>query len=185
MASSVEICYYTVIVVNGTTKEFAEMKRLVLTTVSLVLALALSATTALGQSARHGRLTSTRTVASAQPAKVALSSSRLGRVLVDSQGRTLYLFEKDKRGRSACAGTCATYWPPLLTHGKPTADQGIKGSLLGITHRAGGEAQVTYAGHPLYRFVQDTRAGQTNGQDSQEFGAGWYVVSPAGKKIGH
>ena len=71
-------------------------------------------------------------------------------------GRTLYLFEKDKRDRSACASTCATYWPPLLTHGKPAAGKGIQGSLLGITHRAGGEAQVTYAGHPLYRFVQDT-----------------------------
>jgi predicted lipoprotein with Yx(FWY)xxD motif len=129
--------------------------------------------------------TSFATTASAQPAKVALSRSALGSILVDSQGRTLYLFEKDKRGRSACASTCATYWPPLLTHGKPAAGQGIKGSLLGITHRAGRVAQVTYAGHPLYRFVQDTRAGQTKGQDSHEFGASWYVLSATGKKIGH
>jgi predicted lipoprotein with Yx(FWY)xxD motif len=129
--------------------------------------------------------TSLATIGSAQSAKVALSRSALGRILVDSQGRTLYLFEKDKRGRSACASTCATYWPPLLTHGKPAASQGVKGSLLGITHRAGGLAQVTYAGHPLYRFVQDTRAGQTKGQDSQEFGASWYVLSATGKKIGH
>jgi predicted lipoprotein with Yx(FWY)xxD motif len=76
-------------------------------------------------------------------------------------------------------------WPPLLTHDKPAAGQGIKGSLLGITHRAGGDAQVTYAEHPLYGFAQDTRAGQTKGQDSQEFGASWYVLSATGKKIGH
>ena len=132
-----------------------------------------------------GPATSFATTASAHPAKIALSSSTLGRILVDSQGRTLYLFEKDKQGRSNCDGTCAAYWPPLLTHGKPAAGQGVKRSLLGITHRADGVAQVTYAGHPLYRFVQDTRAGKTNGQDSQEFGASWYVLSATGKKIGH
>jgi predicted lipoprotein with Yx(FWY)xxD motif len=129
--------------------------------------------------------TSFATTASAHPAKIALSRSTLGSILVDRQGRTLYLFEKDKHGRSACAGTCALYWPPLLAHGKPAAGKGVKGRLLGITHRAGGISQVTYAGHPLYRFVQDTRAGQTKGQDSQEFGAGWYVLSATGKKIGH
>jgi predicted lipoprotein with Yx(FWY)xxD motif len=129
--------------------------------------------------------TSLATTASAHPAKIALSRSSLGRILVDGQGKTLYLFEKDKQGRSNCDGACAAYWPPLLAHGKPAVGQGVKGSLVGITHRAGGVAQVTYAGHPLYRFVQDTRTGQTNGQDSQEFGAGWYVLSATGKKIGH
>jgi predicted lipoprotein with Yx(FWY)xxD motif len=129
--------------------------------------------------------TSYATSASTPPAKVGLSRSSLGSILVDGQGRTLYLFEKDKRGRSTCGGACAAYWPPLLAHGKPAAGHGVKGSLLGVTHRAGGVAQVTYAGHPLYRFVQDSRPGQTKGQDSQEFGAGWYVLAPTGKKIGH
>jgi predicted lipoprotein with Yx(FWY)xxD motif len=125
------------------------------------------------------------TTAATQPAKIALSRSKLGSILVDSQGRTLYLFEKDKQGKSACASTCATYWPPLLAHGKPTAGKGLKGTLLGTTHRSDGTTQVTYGGHPLYRFVQDTHAGQTTGQDSQEFGASWYVLSATGKKIGH
>jgi predicted lipoprotein with Yx(FWY)xxD motif len=129
--------------------------------------------------------TSFATTASAQPAKIALSRSKLGSILVDGQGRTLYLFEKDKRGKSACASTCATYWPPLLAHGKPTAGEGLKGTLLGTTHRSDGTTQVTYRGHPLYRFAQDTRAGQTKGQDSPEFGASWYVLSATGKKIGH
>ena len=114
---------------------------------------------------------------------VSSATSKLGRILVDSRGRTLYLFEKDKRGHSACAGACATYWPPLLTRGKPTAARAAKQALLGTTRRADGTTQVTYAGHPLYRFVQDTNPGQTSGQDLHDFGAGWYVLAPAGTKI--
>ena len=116
-------------------------------------------------------------------ATVSTATSKLGRILVDSRGRTLYLFEKDSRGHSACAGPCATYWPPLLTKGKPTAGRAAKTTLLGITRRADGTTQVTYAGHPLYRFVQDTRPGQTSGQDLHDFGAGWYVLGAAGTKI--
>jgi predicted lipoprotein with Yx(FWY)xxD motif len=114
---------------------------------------------------------------------VSTANSKLGRILVDNRGRTLYLFEKDKHGRSACAGTCATYWPPLLTKGNPTVGGAAGKALLGVTRRADGTKQVTYAGHPLYRFVQDTKPGQTSGQDLHDFGAGWYVLSPAGQKI--
>jgi predicted lipoprotein with Yx(FWY)xxD motif len=131
-----------------------------------------------------GPALSSPSAASAQTAKVTVSkSAALGTILVDGQGRTLYLFEQDRRGRSSCAGACATYWPPLLTHGRPAAGRGVKGSLLGLTRRADGTTQVTYAGHPLYRFVQDRKPGQTTGQDSHAFGAGWYVLSPAGRKI--
>jgi len=114
---------------------------------------------------------------------VSSATSKLGRILADSRGRTLYLFENDKRGHSSCAGACATYWPPLLTKGKPTAARAAKLALLGTTRRADGTTQVTYAGHPLYRFVQDTKRGQTTGQDLHDFGAGWYVLAPAGTKI--
>jgi predicted lipoprotein with Yx(FWY)xxD motif len=114
---------------------------------------------------------------------VSTATSKLGRILVDGRGRTLYLFEKDARGHSACAGTCAAYWPPLLTKGAPTAGRSAKKTLLGITRRADGTTQVTYAGHPLYRFVQDTKPGQTSGQDLHDFGAGWYVLGPAGAKL--
>ena len=120
---------------------------------------------------------------SAGGTKVGVGSSALGRMIVDSRGRTLYLFEKDKNRHSACFGQCATYWPPLLTHGKPVARVGARQSLLGMTRRANGSRQVTYAGHPLYRFVQDRKPGQTNGEGSQAFGAGWEALSPAGKKI--
>src|SRR5438094_7342930 len=115
--------------------------------------------------------------------KVGVASSRLGRIVVDSTGRTLYLFEKDKHRRSACYGECATFWPPLLTHGKPIARPGLKQSLLGTTRRANGSQQVTYASHPLYRFARDTKPGQTKGEGLNDFGAGWDVLSPAGKKI--
>lgn len=116
-------------------------------------------------------------------ATVMVAGSKLGRILVDSRGRTLYLFEKDSRGRSACAGACAGYWPPLLTTAKPIAGKGAKKTLLGTTRRADGTTQVTYAGHPLYRFVQDTKPGQTTGEGLSDFGAGWYVLAPTGTKI--
>jgi predicted lipoprotein with Yx(FWY)xxD motif len=116
-------------------------------------------------------------------ARVGIANTPLGRVVVDSKGRTLYLFEKDKNRRSACSGQCAKYWPPLLTHGKPVARPGAKRVLLGTTRRANGSRQVTYAGHPLYRFIEDLKPGQTKGEGSQLFGAGWDALTPAGKKI--
>ncbi len=150
------------------------MKRSHLTLVTLVAVAALAAGLSAAPAATHS---------ATRAAAVKTAKSSLGRILVDGRGRTLYLFEKDKRGRSSCAGACAAYWPPLLAHGKPVAGRGTKQGLLGLTRRANGTKQVTYAGHSLYRFVGDTRPGQTNGQGLHDFGAGWYVLSPAGKKI--
>jgi predicted lipoprotein with Yx(FWY)xxD motif len=115
--------------------------------------------------------------------KVAVASSGLGRVLVDGRGRTLYLFENDKRGKSTCSGRCASFWPPLIASAKPLATTGAKTSLLGTTKRGDGRLQVTYNHHPLYTFVNDIRKGQTNGQAVDAFGAKWYAVSPAGAKV--
>jgi predicted lipoprotein with Yx(FWY)xxD motif len=116
-------------------------------------------------------------------AKVALVDSGLGRVLVDGRGRTLYLFEKDKHGKSACSGQCAGFWPPLITSGKPLATRGAKTSLLGTTRRPDGRLQDTYNHHPLYTFVKDTSKGQTNGEELDVFGAEWYALSAAGTKV--
>jgi predicted lipoprotein with Yx(FWY)xxD motif len=116
-------------------------------------------------------------------AKVAVASSKLGRILVDARGHTLYLFAKDKHGMSSCAGQCAGFWPPLITSGKPHAAAGAKASLLGTTKRADGRLQVTYNHHPLYTFVKDTRKGQANGEGINFFGAEWDVLSPAGAKV--
>jgi predicted lipoprotein with Yx(FWY)xxD motif len=116
-------------------------------------------------------------------AKVGVATSPVGRIVVDNEGRTLYRFKKDKNQRSACSGQCAKYWLPLLTGDEPVARAGATQLLLGTTRRANGAQQVTYAGHPLYRFVEDTKPGQTKGEGSQLFGAGWDVLSPAGKEI--
>jgi predicted lipoprotein with Yx(FWY)xxD motif len=117
--------------------------------------------------------------------KVAVASSGLGRVLVDGRGRTLYLFEKDTRGKSTCTGRCASFWPPLIASAKPLATAGARTSLLGTTRRGDGRLQVTYNHHPLYTFVNDIRKGQTNGEAVAAFGAKWYAVSPAGAKVGN
>lgn len=129
----------------------------------------------------------TAAVAAARPAgghaTVTTARTGLGQIIVDARGRSLYLFEKDTRGRSACSGLCAVYWPPLLAKGKSAAIKGAKASLLATIRRPDGSRQVTYAGHPLYLFSGDTRAGQTNGEGLQDFGAAWYALTPAGKKI--
>jgi predicted lipoprotein with Yx(FWY)xxD motif len=129
-----------------------------------------TATTASAHSSAAGKVVKTR-------------HGKLGTFLVDGRGRTLYLFEKDTTRKSRCSGACAAAWPPLITSGKPRAKGHAKASLLGTSKRKNGTRQVTYNGHPLYRFIQDTSPGQTNGEGSKAFGAGWYVVAPSGKKI--
>jgi predicted lipoprotein with Yx(FWY)xxD motif len=121
--------------------------------------------------------------AGSRAARLGAASSSLGRIVVDSRGRTLYLFERDKGHRSTCYGACAAYWPPALTHGKPRARAGLKRSLIGTTRRRNGTMQVTYAGHPLYRYAGDSGPGQTTGAGLQDFGGGWDPISPAGKKV--
>jgi predicted lipoprotein with Yx(FWY)xxD motif len=116
-------------------------------------------------------------------ATVRVWQSKLGRILVDGRGRSLYLFEKDKGGRSACNGPCAAAWLPLIASGKPRTGAGVKASLLGRTKRKDGRWQVTYNRHPLYTFVQDTKKGQTNGEGVDAFGSEWYLVSPSGAKV--
>jgi predicted lipoprotein with Yx(FWY)xxD motif len=115
-------------------------------------------------------------------ATVDVRKTKLGTILVDQQGRSLYLFLKDKNHKSACAGACAKFWPPLMTNGKPKAGKGAQAKLLGTTVRKAG-TQVTYAGHPLYLYKGDKKAGQTNGQGTTFFGGAWYVLAPNGHDI--
>jgi predicted lipoprotein with Yx(FWY)xxD motif len=111
------------------------------------------------------------------------AGGKLGTILVDEKGRTLYLFEADKTDTSTCNGACAAAWPPLLSKGQPKAGTGAKSNLLGTSKRSDGTTQVTYNKHPLYFFAGDTKPGQTNGQDLNQFGALWYVLNPAGKEV--
>ena len=116
-------------------------------------------------------------------ATVNLRKTRLGSVLVTSKGHTLYLFMKDKNGKSSCNASCPTFWPPLLSHAKPTAGSGVKASLLGTTRRSNGSRQVTYNKHPLYSYTLDKKAGQTKGEGMLAFGAEWYAVSAKGTAV--
>jgi predicted lipoprotein with Yx(FWY)xxD motif len=93
------------------------------------------------------------------------------------------MFAADKHGKSACYGSCAVYWPPLLTSSRHVAGSGVKASLLGTTMRTGGKLQVTYNGHPLYRFVKDSKPGQTSGQGLNLSGGLWWVISPTGTVV--
>jgi len=152
-----------------------------------VLVFVLPATAASNQPYPHSAQRASASMLSAAAAprvvNVGVARSNLGRILVDSRGRTLYLFEKDKRGKSSCDGACAAAWPPLIASGKPHAKPGLKASLLGTTKRKDGRLQVTYNHHALYTFASDTKSGQTNGEGIDAYGAEWYVVSPAGVKV--
>jgi predicted lipoprotein with Yx(FWY)xxD motif len=117
-------------------------------------------------------------------ATVTASSTKLGMVLVDGSGRTLYLFEKDQPDQSACSGACAAAWPVDNSSGTPKAGSGVKASLLGTIKRSDNTTQVTYNHHPLYYYSGDSGAGQQNGQGLNAFGAAWFVVAPAGGKVG-
>lgn len=150
---------------------------------AVVIAMAATTAVALGATTTTTGPSTRASHSAGSGVKVAVANTALGRVLVDGRGRTLYLFEKDAHGRSACSGSCAGFWPPLIASGKPLATAGAKTSLLGTSRRADGRLQVTYNHHPLYTFVKDTRKGQANGEGLDVFGAEWYTVSAAGGKV--
>ena len=127
--------------------------------------------------------TATSQASSAATVSLATISGIPGKALVSSNGRTLYLFEADRNGTSACSGACAAAWPPDTATGTPQAGSGVSQSLLGTITRADGTMQLTYNGHPLYYFTADTAGGTAHGQGVRAFSAEWYVVSASGSKI--
>jgi predicted lipoprotein with Yx(FWY)xxD motif len=151
----------------------AMMRRVALLTLMLVLG-----TVGFFLGAGSIGLSATRTNAT-----VDLRKTKLGLVLVNAKGHTLYLFKKDKGGKSSCSRSCATFWPPMLKHGKLTAGSGVKKALLGTTRRSNGSLQVTYNKHPLYTYTLDKKAGQTHGEGVLAFGANWYAVSAKGNAV--
>jgi predicted lipoprotein with Yx(FWY)xxD motif len=118
--------------------------------------------------------------AGGQAATLALASTGLGPVLVNAQGRTLYLFKADHGTTSACSGACAQAWPPLLASGEPKAGTGVQTAAVTTIKRSAGQRQVSYHGHPLYTYVGDQKPGDTTGQGSNGFGAGWFAVTASG-----
>jgi predicted lipoprotein with Yx(FWY)xxD motif len=132
-----------------------------------------------------GGSSTTSTTASSGGAAAVVSvanNPKLGKILVDSKGLTLYYFEKDKKGgtSSTCSGACASVWPPVTTSGSAKATSGAQASKLGTIKRSDGSSEVTYNGWPLYTYVSDTKPGDAKGNDLKQFGASWYALTPAG-----
>jgi predicted lipoprotein with Yx(FWY)xxD motif len=115
-------------------------------------------------------------------AKVATRHTKLGTVLVDGRGRTLYLFEKDKGMASSCYGACASVWPPLTT-GAHATGAGLRHARLAGSRRHDGKTEVTVDGRPVYTYAGDRRPGDVTGQGLDQFGAEWYALAPNGHKI--
>jgi len=140
-----------------------------------------------GNSESENKSTSSESAAGAESGAGVVSLGnvqKLGMVLVDSNGMTLYDFHKDNGTTSSCYGPCAEGWPPMLTEGEPTVGNGASASKLGTTERKDGTTQVTYAGHPLYTFVEDKKPGEANGNDVSAFGGQWYALKGSGEEAG-
>lgn len=121
----------------------------------------------------------TTTTSAAGGATVVVAETSLGEVLVDADGLTLYLFEQDAGTEvSACTGSCADLWPALTSDAAPTAGEGIDAALLGVAQQPDGSSQVTYNGHLLYTYAQDSAPGDVEGQG---VGGVWFAVTPAGE----
>lgn len=126
---------------------------------------------------------STPTSGTSAGTEVTTASSGLGVILVDAQGRTLYMTDADPEGAPGCYNTCSAEWPPLATTGDPTAAGEADSKELSTATRTDGITQVLYGGHPLYTFVKDTAAGQTNGQGLTQQGGMWWVMGVDGSPI--
>lgn len=133
--------------------------------------------------AAFGSVATAAPATKARSATIKVAHSDLGKILVDSRGRSLYMLSADSAKKSTCFGACVQAWPPLRVTHKPTLGKGLKASKVGRIKRSDGNSQVTYNGHPLYRFVNDKKPGDTNGQGITAFGGRWFVLSPAGTKV--
>ena len=126
-----------------------------------------------------------RAVAAGKPTLIATAQKgKLGRILVNSSGRTLYLFTRDPRGKTACTGSCQGTWVPVLGASVAAAPgSGLTARLVGTTTRPGGDRQATYNHHPLYRFAGDKTTKATKGEGADQFGGYWYVVNVHGNQV--
>jgi predicted lipoprotein with Yx(FWY)xxD motif len=160
--------------------------RSLIPTVAALPLIALAAAGCGGGGDNNGTTAASGTTATASGQSGTVSAKNedgLGTILVDSQGLTLYLFEKDSGSKSSCFGGCAAAWPPLRASGKATAGSGANSSLVGTTSRSDGQPQVTYNSHPLYHFAGDQSPGDVNGQGLTEFGGGWFALNGAGDAV--
>ncbi|MCP2336371.1 COG4315 family predicted lipoprotein [Actinomadura rupiterrae] len=124
------------------------------------------------------------TLAARSPqALLRIGTTSRGTALTDETGTALYLFAADRGRSSGCTGTCLAMWPPYLTRGAPRAASGARSDLLGTVQRPDGTTQVTYAGHPLYRYKKDYYTGDARGQRLYDFGGLWYLLGASGAPL--
>ena len=121
----------------------------------------------------------TASAAAAAAVELKTESTKLGTVLADKKGKTVYWFAKDTSTTSACTGACATAWPPVLGMPQAASGSSLTGKF-GTIRRSDGTVQATYNGHPLYTFEGDTAPGQTNGNGVIAFGAAWSAITISG-----
>jgi predicted lipoprotein with Yx(FWY)xxD motif len=159
------------------------MKRISLLSLLAVAAVALVIAGCGGGGGDQATAASSSSTSSGGSSTLNVSDTSLGKVLVSSDGHTVYDFGKDTGSKSMCNGGCAGEWPPVTTKGKPTAGSGVTKSMLGTTRRSDGTMQVTYNGHPLYTFSGDSKAGDTNGQGLDDFGGIWWALSSSGADV--
>jgi predicted lipoprotein with Yx(FWY)xxD motif len=140
------------------------------------------ASSAFGARTRHAGV---RATAATGPTRLGTAvKGKLGRILVNASGQTLYLFTRDSRGTSTCSGTCQGTWIPVLA-GSVAAERGsgLSAKLVGTITRSGGDRQATYSHHPLYRFAREKTTKTTTGEGADQFGGYWYVVNVKGNEV--
>jgi predicted lipoprotein with Yx(FWY)xxD motif len=149
-------------------------------TIAAAAVAAIALTRSSTPAAPRAAATATATATATEPS-VRVAKTKLGRILVNGQGRTLYLYMKDRGAKSACSRRCSQVWPPATVSGEPTAGPGVAAAKLTTTRGADHRRQLVYNGHPLYTLTADVRPGQINGEG---FLGTWYVISAAGNRIG-
>src|SRR3954465_2586180 len=149
-------------------------------TTRISLAVLAAAAIPVGALAAANSSSPTPSAAKAKAPALKLSKTGLGTIVVDGKGRTLYAFGHDLKNKSRCSGACAQNWPPAVAPAKPTVAKGMDRSKLKVIKRGDGSRQLSYNGHPLYRFALDSARGDTNGQNVTAFGGTWHVLSKRG-----
>jgi predicted lipoprotein with Yx(FWY)xxD motif len=152
-------------------------KLLIAGTVCIIAAALLSACGGSDEDKETKRRSTPATTAATGPATVKTAQTGIGTVLVDADGKTLYLYASDQGTTSAVPANILAAWPPLTVTGTPVAGEGVDKAKLATAQQPDGQTYVTYNGHPLYRFSGDGSAGQTTGH---KLGNVWYAVTPAG-----
>jgi predicted lipoprotein with Yx(FWY)xxD motif len=153
--------------------------------IALVAALALTVAVVVAGWAAKSGLAGARHVTTSVTVKTR-KVPKLGTVLVNSKGLTLYMFVRDNRKKVTCTSTaCVIVWPPLKlkSRQKATAGGAARKGLLGSDKNPKGGRVVTYNRWPLYTYYLDKKPGQVKGQAVNNSGGLWYVLSPAGKVI--